>query len=51
MVMSSNLLEASLQTGSLDMLAFLISHELSHLSKGHLLSNLSRMIRFGDLRR
>lgn len=41
MVMSSSLLEASLQNESLSMLAFLISHELAHLSKGHLLTNLS----------
>ena len=48
---SESLLEAVIQEGGLSGLVFLLCHELSHLIKGHLRTNLSKSHRYGDLRR
>lgn len=50
LVMSSGYFDACLMYGGIEMLALVISKELSHLSKQHLLKNLSSMIKFGDLK-
>ena len=49
--MSECLLEEVLNVGGLEGLAFLLLHELSHLSKSHLRENLISSIKFGDLKR
>jgi uncharacterized membrane protein len=51
LVMSSSLLDKCLEIGGVDLLGYLISHELSHLAQSHMLSNLSAMIAYGDLRK
>ena len=49
--LSESLLEAVIEESGLSGIAYLICHELAHLIKGHLRTNLSKLHAYGDLRR
>ena len=49
--LSELLLEQVLKAGGLESLTFLIVHELSHLVKEHLATNLMQTYAYGDLRK
>jgi len=49
--MSESLLESLLSSAGLEALAFAILHELAHVAKRHIRSNLAQTHRLGDLRR
>lgn len=49
--MSESLFEEVLKQGGLEGLSFVLLHELSHLIKSHLRSNLIYQNKFGDLKR
>ena len=50
LVISSCLLDHCLDAG-VDTLAYAVCHELSHLAQNHLLTNLSKLVPYGDMRR
>lgn len=49
--MSTCLVDGALEEAGVEGLAFVIAHELSHLSKSHLRNNLHRHVKRGDLRK
>ena len=49
--MSESLFEEALKQGGLEGLSFVLLHELGHLIKSHLRSNLTQQNKFGDLKR
>ncbi len=49
--MSESLLEEILTAGGIEGLAFVLLHELAHISKKHTRTNLREIHRYGDLRR
>ena len=48
---SESLVSECLKVAGVDGLAFLLCHELAHLSKNHLRSNICSSIKYGDLRK
>jgi len=48
---SETLVSECLKVAGLEGLAFLIAHELAHVSKGHLRKNISSFVKYGDLRK
>jgi predicted Zn-dependent protease len=49
--MSETLVSECFDIAGVDGLAFLIAHELAHISKSHLRRNISRFVKYGDLKK
>jgi len=48
---TETLVNKCIDVAGVDGLAFLIAHELAHISKSHLRKNISRFVKYGDLKK
>lgn len=49
--LSESLLNETLEVAGVDGLAYVLAHELAHMTKSHLRTNLHKMVKRGDLRK
>lgn len=49
--LSESLVSETLEVAGVDGLAYIVAHELAHITKSHLRTNLHKMVKRGDLRK